>query len=263
MAASESNSERIAAGNGFRILPGPIPDLAAEEYSHAPDDNLPPPQFGSESQLFAIARDPHTIFTYWEIDWKSVFDKTPPLDRQVHIRVLEVDGSEQTSVTVEPMAGNCYVNLSEPQGPCRLEIGYYDAPEHWNCVAMSDVVTMPSDRVSEEMDVDLATIPFHLSFQKLIDQFRASSDKNALAEIMARLQGRAVSKAECASLTREEREMLQAAGLSLEEIEAGQREFLANRDESGRGKRASVILGLAGTSPTHGFGPSSWTSSGS
>ena len=38
--------------------------------------------------LFAIARDPHTVFVYWDIDWASVFGATPPVDRKLHLRVL-------------------------------------------------------------------------------------------------------------------------------------------------------------------------------
>src|SRR4051812_832925 len=40
------------------------------------------------SFLFAIARDPHTLFVYWDIDWATVFGENPPPDRKAHLRVL-------------------------------------------------------------------------------------------------------------------------------------------------------------------------------
>src|SRR5438552_18248505 len=56
--------------------------------------------------LFAIARDPQTIFTYWSIDWPTIFAEGMPVDRQVHLRVYTGDGAPETSPAVEPMAGN-------------------------------------------------------------------------------------------------------------------------------------------------------------
>jgi len=158
------------------------------------------------------------------------------------------------------MAGNCYLKVAQPHGAYRVEIGYYQPEEVWNCVATSEQVTMPPDRVSDKLDVDLATLPFHLSFQRLIDLFRASSasNKDALAEIISRLQGRALTEEDRALLTPEEWEILRAVNLSLDEIGSARRAFLARVDEAALRRRAEAVLGLGSTSPAHGFGGSSW-----
>ena len=54
--------------------------------------------------LFAIARDAHTIFASWNIDWRSVFAKAMPADRQVHLRAIRGHGVIETRVAVEPMS---------------------------------------------------------------------------------------------------------------------------------------------------------------
>src|SRR5206468_2369035 len=79
----------------------------------------------------------------------------------------------------------------------------------WNSVATSDDVKMPPERAAENVDVDVATIPFHLSFQRLIDLFRVSNT-DALSEIISRLQKRAVTDEDRALLTPEEWEILRA-----------------------------------------------------
>ena len=57
----------------------------------------------------------------------------------------------------------------------------------YNGVDVTDFVETPRQGASENKELDLATVPFHLSFQRLIDLFRASNG-NALGSIMSRLQ---------------------------------------------------------------------------
>ena len=239
----------------FRISNGPVIGSAAEverEASELPRVQGPP-------TLFAIARDPNTMFTYWSVDWPTIFAKTMPVDRQVHLRVYRADGVEEKSVAVEPMAGNCYIAISRPSGSYHVEIGYCQPADVWHLVAVSDEVTMPPDKVAEVADVDLVTIPFHLSFQRLLDLFRASNG-DALAEIISRFQKRALINEARELLTPEERGILHAMDLSLLEIAAARRAFLDRADDETLRKRTEAILGFGSTSPVRGFGGSSWSS---
>ena len=239
----------------FRISNGPVIGSAAEverEASELPRVQGPP-------TLFAIARDPNTMFTYWSVDWPTIFAKTMPVDRQVHLRVYRADGVEEKSVAVEPMAGNCYIAISRPSGSYHVEIGYCQPADVWHLVAVSDEVTMPPDKVAEVADVDLVTIPFHLSFQRLLDLFRASNG-DALAEIISRFQKRALTDEARELLTPEERGILHAMDLSLLEIAAARRAFLNRANDETLRKRTEAILGFGSTSPVRGFGGSSWSS---
>jgi len=245
---------------GYRISNGPVVRFARSD-PKLPND-LPEvielPRIYGAPLLFAIARDPRTVFAYWIIDWSSIFENTAPVDRQVHLRVYRNDGSEETSEAVEPMAGNCYLTVSEPREKYRLEIGFYQPEGVWNSVTKSDPLTMPPESVAQSVDVDVATIPFHLSFQRLIDTFRASNG-NALSEIVSRLQKRAVSDEERALLSPEEWEILRAMNLSVDEIDIARREFQKRGNGADLRRRAEALLGFGASSPLRGFGGSSWS----
>jgi hypothetical protein len=246
---------------GYRVSNGPVVRLARS-------DSKPPAEFADAIELprvygapllFAIARDPRTLFVYWNIDWAAIFESTAPVDRQVHLRVYRADGTEEMTEAVEPLAGNCYLSVSEPRETYRVEIGYYQPENAWNPVAISERTIMPPEQVVENLDVDVATIPFHLSFQRLIDLFRASSN-DALSEIISRLQRRAVSEKDQALLSPEEWELLRAMDLSIEDMSGARRGF-AGRGRNGAAlrRRAEALLGFGGTSPRSGFGGSSWS----
>ena len=239
----------------YRISNGPVVRFARSDPkfpSDLPEVELP--RVYGAPLLFAIARDPRTLFVYWNIDWSSIFENTAPVDRQVHLRVRRSDGSEESPVAVEPMAGNSYLTISEPREGYRIEIGYYHPAAVWNSVATSDEVKMPAELVAEKTDVDLATIPFHLSFQRLIDAF-PSSNGGGITEIVSRLQKRAVTDEERELLTPEEWEILRAMNLSVDEIGAARRAFF--RSKALR-KQAESLLGVSGSSPSRAFSESSW-----
>src|SRR5919108_3133880 len=92
----------------FKICREPVVHLGAAFQSSDAADSVSLPRICEEPVLFAIARDEHTIFVSWDIDWPSVFDKAMPVDRQVHLRLTTGDGFEQTRVAVEPMLGSFY-----------------------------------------------------------------------------------------------------------------------------------------------------------
>jgi len=246
--------------DGFRISNGPVIQSAEEAGTSAADfgdiAELPRPHGAPE--LFAIARDPRTMFTYWSIDWSRLFAQTMPVDRQVHLRVYRGDGALEMSAAVEPMAVNSYLTVSQ-RGVYRVEIGYYQPEGVWNSVAMSNEVTMPADDIAQHADVDLVTIPFHLSFQRLIDLFGATNGA-ALAETISRFQKRALTEEGRQLSTSEEREILRTMDLSLLEISASRRAFIDQADDDTVRKRRAGILSLSSTSPASGFGESSWSS---
>jgi hypothetical protein len=195
--------------------------------------------------LFGIARDPHTLFAYWEIDWPTVFGNKPPADRKVYLRVISEDGGEETRMTVEPFAGNHCVAVSQARSSYRIELGYHGPADIWNSVATSDAIATPPDDVSENDVIDVVTVPFHLSFQRMVDAFRASKyDGDALVEIVGRLQERAdVPDGE--PLPETDHELLRAIDLSLSETDATQRSRLRkSKDPFATRQRIESILGF-------------------
>ena len=199
--------------------------------------------------LFAIARDPHTLFAYWDIDWAEVFGENPPADRKVHLRVLWHEGIEESAAAVEPLAGSHVISVKHARSSYRIEIGYYAPEDVWNSVAFSTAVITPPDDVAENGPIDVATIPFHLSFQRIVDSFRGSKyDGDALAEIVGRLQHHADHSD--ASLPENERELLRALESDLSGTDAAQRSRLRNaKDVFATRQRIESILGFGATSP--------------
>jgi hypothetical protein len=115
---------------------------------------------------------------------------------------------------------------------------------------------MPPENIAQRVDVDVATIPFHLSFQRLIDTFRGSNG-NALSEIVSRLQKRAVSDEERAMLSPEEWEILRAMNLSIDDMDASRRAFLKRGNGASLRWRAEALLGFGASSLSRGLGGSS------
>jgi hypothetical protein len=248
----------MKARKTFHISTKPVVPLAEGEESHALSNGLGLPRFHGPPRLLAIARDPWTIFAYWNVNWPSIFKNAAPIDRQVHLRFHCTDGLEEKEAAVEPMAGMHYVTMSRRHRAGRIEIGYYQPADIWHSVAMSNEIMIPPAETSEAEHVDLATIPFHLGFQQLVDLFGAANH-DALASVISRFQARAVSSGRRERLSSEERKILQRTGVALSELAEARRAF--NRIDREKLKRgAEALLGLGATSPSRGF---NWTSSGS
>jgi len=258
--ALDENNLTTRGPKGYRVSNGPIVRLARSDAKLPPElaGSIELPRVYGAPLLFAIARDPLTLFVYWNIDWSSVFENTAPVDKQVHLRVYRPDGNEELIHAVEPMAGNCYLTVAHPRENYRVEIGYFQPESVWNSVATSDHVTMPVDRVAGSDEVDVATIPFHLSFQRLIDLSR-TSNKSALSEIVSRLQQRAVSDEDRALLTNEDWEILRAMDLSVDKMEDARRAFRSRRNGNALRRRAEALLGISASSSARGFSESSWS----
>jgi hypothetical protein len=233
--------------------------LAETEESHDLGNGLGLPRFHGSPRLLAIARDPWTIFACWNVDWPSIFKNAAPIDRQVHLRIHCADGLEEKEAAIEPMAGMHYVTMSQRHRACRIEIGYYQPADVWHSVAMSNEIVIPPAEMSEAEHVDLATIPFHLRFQQLVELYGANDD--ALTTVISRFQMRAVSSESQGKLSSKERKALQQTGVVLSQVANAVRAF-NQVDRKKLEREAEVLLKPGGTSPSRGL-KVDWISSGS
>ena len=207
--------------------------------------------------IFAIARDPRTLFVYWDLDWPTIFATAEPHDRKVLLRVYDSGGMQESELEVEPMAGSCSVSVSQPRASYHVEVGYFQPENVWNSLGRSVDVTMPPDAIADGSEVDIVTVPFHLSFQRMIDAFRVSkNDGEALTELVSRLQQRKVQDGASAPLSAEESELLSAISSNVSE-----RISWAHAGAAVLEKRLEDILGFGSTSPERGFGGSSGSAS--
>ena len=198
--------------------------------------------------LFAIARDARTIFTSWNIDWRSVFENAMPVDRQVHLRLIGGDSLIEKRIVVEPMCGMHYVTISGLHNSYCVEIGYFQPADTWNSVAISDEVKMPPQGRADIADIDLATIPFHLGFQQLLDLFRASNG-TALANVISDFQKCVTTAEKPEDLSPHEQEILRKLDLSLSEVASAGRGF-EQIDREKLARRIRFLAGFSATSPS-------------
>ena len=238
---ANSSSESLS---GYKISEGPVTSSSVPRRDVEEVTGLPV-HFG-EPLLFAIARDPRTLFVCWSVDWPAAFAKGLPADRCAHVRIRQ-NGNEKT-VAVEPMSGSCAIEELEPGETYSVELGYYAPPETWNSVVTGNEVMMPFTSESDEM-IDVATVPFHLTFQRMLSIFRRSNGDN-LAQTLAQFQQRANRS----DLSGDEAEVLRALDLSPEDLQktAAARESLA---KSERLREREKLFGSS--SPSEGFGGSS------
>jgi hypothetical protein len=240
---ANSSSEPLS---GYKISEGPVTSSSLPRPDVEELTGLPV-HFG-EPLLVAIARDQRTLFVCWSVDWPAAFAKGLPADRCAHVRIRQ-NGNEKT-VAVEPMSGNCAIEELEPGETYSVELGYYAPPETWNSVATGNEVMMPFTSESDEM-IDVATVPFHLTFQRMLSGFRGSNGDD-LAQTLAEFQERA-NRSE---LSRDEAQVLRALDLSPEDLQktAAARESLAKSERLR--ERGEKLFG--GASPSEGFGGGSW-----
>ena len=242
----------------FRVSANPVVENgnsdAAAHIPAAADAGLPA-TYGSHT-LYLMARDPHSLFAYWAIDWTEAFRAQKPRDRKVHLRVSRTDGEEETALEVEPMAGSCYVDVTAGDAEYTADIGYYEPAGVWNSVAVSMPVATPPDSIEKAEAPDFATVPFHISFQRMIDLFRVSKHENAsLTSMLADLRERASAPPASAAITEEEREIVRAiddavasAGLPAQSEQTERPDLWVQQ-----GLERILGFGRSGTSPQGGF----------
>jgi len=247
---TKRNAGRSQARHDFKICKNPTVHLANEGL--LPDvDRSGVTHAHGQPFLFAIARDTRTIFASWTIDWRSVFEKAMPADRQVHLRVIGGDGIAETTIAVEPMSAMHYVTISGLHNAYRVEIGYFQPFDSWHSVATSSEVEMPSQGSVEVADVDFATIPFHLSFQQLANLFGTAND-TSIARAVSEFQKRVLSGDKSNEATRFDTQILNSLNLSLDEMAAAERDFM-RIDSEKLARRAHAMFQVAATSPARGF----------
>jgi hypothetical protein len=155
--------------------------------------------------IFLVAQDPHWLFTYWDID----ISRHP--GGPCFLRVEEASGVLEKEIEVSFESRNWYIPVAKAGGSYSVEIGFQRQGK-WNALARSPIVTTPRDRFSESTAFDFATIPIHLSFQRLVESVSHSlaSSEELLPALIKLQQGFPAGVSSGFSLEEREREILQA-----------------------------------------------------
>lgn len=251
----EPNLENAPASTGesadFSVSSEPVvtPRPAASG-----DPNEIPRSYGAET-LWLVARDPESLFAYWDIDWMRAFGEEHPRTREVHFRLLDVNGLECSTIVVEPMAAFSQVRVPKADTAYQGEIGYFNSAMGWQSVARSEVIYVPPRGEARKRDSEFATVPMHLSFQAMIDASRRSVRDQSLTDTLSNLRARSEEAAPNESLNESERALAQV----IEEASGGTRPSSPKRDLWAQ-HRLEQVLGFGNSSLSGGFGGSSRTS---
>jgi hypothetical protein len=146
-------------------------------------DNLGelPQSYGTDT-IFLVAQEPHWLFTYWDID----ISRHP--GGKTFLRVYQGEDTIEAEIEVPFETRNWYIPVKHASSKYTVEIGYPRASV-WNVIARSQTIETPADRLSESDQFDYATIPLHLSFQKLMDGIQAGVQSGeTLISALSRLQ---------------------------------------------------------------------------
>lgn len=140
-----------------------------------------PRSYGS-NLIFLVAQEPHWLFTYWDID----ISRHP--GGPTFLRIVESPATIEGEIEVPFETRNWYIPVKNAGSRYAVEIGYYRGST-WNTIARSVEVQTPADQVSGRDDFDYATIPLHISFQKLTENLQAALRSGETAtQALARLQ---------------------------------------------------------------------------
>src|SRR6516225_7556573 len=145
-------------------------------------------------QMFAIARDPHWLFTYWDFDYSKF-----PATRKLYLDV-DCNGNHEAEVEINEIARNWYIPVQSPDAEYTVAFGYRDEKGTWTTVGTAGPTRTPPESISPNWDTQFATVPFHLSFNFLLDVMAsAHAEGKNLTEALARLQEQATGTASSGS----------------------------------------------------------------
>jgi len=175
-------------GTGFRISEQPV---VGEKRAAALRNGPSPPRWPSADLLYVVARDPKSLFLYWDLNWTRLFDRAGISARQVHLRTYRGDGTVESTQEINPFRGHCFAEVSAAGTEYYCELGGFEGSE-WKSLVRSSRTTTPEASMSDDFATDFAALPTHLSFQRLLDILRMTElDHATLACSVAKLQANA------------------------------------------------------------------------
>ena len=261
---SRKNEGETKKKPGFKLREAPVVPAAAgkTDSTQSPPSGSPvdldqlgelPQSYGSDT-IFLIAQEPHWLFTYWDID----ISRHP--GGKTFLRVYEGEKTVEAEIEVPFETRNWYIPVKRAGAKYTVEIGY-NRGSVWNVIARSYTIETPTDHLSDSDQFNYATIPLHLSFQKLMEGIQqAMQSGETLITALSRIQKEgklfAFGSDALPGVSLEQRIVLEAllgsnfleelasGGLSSQELEARVRKHLEEK--------------LSSQGPISSFSPQQW-----
>jgi hypothetical protein len=148
-----------------------------------------PESYGTK-KLFLVARDPHILFAYWDLNQVQYQEAARAAhDGKVFLEVYVPGEGRVQQIHIWDCHKNWYLQVNRPDTNFVAQLGYYRGDGTFEVLARSAEVRTPRDTLSPNTDARFVTIPFHVSFRELFDMIAAQAQPGEeLAETLARLQ---------------------------------------------------------------------------
>lgn len=195
------------------------------------------PRSYGDDRIFVVAQEPHWLFCYWD------YTLTEKIDGPVFLRHGRDGRNAEGEVEVPRESNSWYLSVLEADADYVVELGHYPKGK-WKSLTKSAAVLTPRDTLAGLGEPLFANMPFHVTFQDLVEKLRGEMRKGeSLAEALARLQKR--------------------GRMPVARLSSSQRIALDTLLRTDLGSLTSGDLGRFLSSPgaslfSGGFGPSSW-----
>jgi hypothetical protein len=148
-----------------------------------------PESYGTK-KLFLVARDPHILFAYWDLNKEQYQEAARAAnDGKVFLEVYVPSEGRVQQIHIWDSHKNWYLQVNRPDTSFVAQLGYYKGDGTFEVLARSGEVRTPRDTLSPNTDAKFVTIPFNVSFRELYDMIAAQSQPGEeLADTLARLQ---------------------------------------------------------------------------
>jgi hypothetical protein len=143
------------------------------------------PRSYGDDKIFVIAQEPHWLFCYWD------YTLTEGIEGAIFLRHGR-EGAErpEAEVPVPAETNSWYLSVRDADADYYVELGHYNGG-HWKTLTRSGTVLTPRDTLAGFGDPVFANMPFHATFQQLVEKLRGEMrEGESLAAALARLQGR-------------------------------------------------------------------------
>ena len=125
------------------------------------------------------------MFCYWD------YTLTEGIEGAIFLRHGR-EGTErpEAEVPVPTETNSWYLSVRDADADYYVELGHYNGG-HWKTLTRSGTVLTPRDTLAGFGDPVFANMPFHATFQQLVEKLRGEMrEGESLAAALARLQGR-------------------------------------------------------------------------
>lgn len=163
----------------------------------------PLPETYGKDVLILLPRDPHWMFTYWEITeslWQTCVQRWGARvveQAQVLLRVHDVTGIDFPNspshrwfdIPITPAANNWYIQVDQSGRSYCIELGLKTTDGRFLLLLRSNVIHLPLGRVSDIVDEQWMSIDQE-TFEKLLERLDIQRTRAGSAEIVHRLARR-------------------------------------------------------------------------